>query len=169
MEHNLRLAGKALSRACLSVASVALLIVIALTFVNVVMRYVFARPLAWAEELMMFLMIFSVYTGAISVAWDQRHIRLEGIRNMAPPSLRRPIDILGALALVAILAPVIYSSTTVVALLGEMGEASDAMHLPIWIPQAIIPIALAFIALIAIVRIVLPDEDRERRDLLEGE
>lgn len=154
----LKRAGDALSRMCLSLAAAALLIVIVISFTNVVLRYVFLRPIAWAEELMLFLMIFSVYTGAISVAWEQRHIRLEGIRNMAPPRFRRPIEIVSALVLIAILAPIIYSSTTVVALLQEMGQTSDAMQAPMWVPQAVVPVGLAFIALIALVRIFLPDE-----------
>jgi C4-dicarboxylate transporter DctQ subunit len=146
---------------CLSLAAAALLIVIVISFTNVVLRYVFLRPIAWAEELMLFLMIFSVYTGAISVAWEQRHIRLEGIRNLASPRFHRAIEIVSALVLIGILTPIIYSSTTVVALLQEMGQTSDAMQAPMWMPQAVVPVGLAFIALIALVRIFLPDKPVE--------
>jgi C4-dicarboxylate transporter DctQ subunit len=158
---NVKRVGDMLSRLGLACAALALLIVIGISFTNVVLRYVFFRPIPWAEELMLFLMIFSVYTGAISVAWEQRHIRLDGIRNMAPPQFRRVIEIVSALVLVAILAPIIYASTTVVALLADMGQTSDAMQAPMWVPQAIVPVGLAFIALVALVRIFLPDESGE--------
>jgi TRAP-type C4-dicarboxylate transport system permease small subunit len=161
LARGVRQAGHILSRLCLSLAALALLVVIIISFSNVILRYVFLRPIAWAEELMLFLMIFSVYTGAVSVAWEQRHIRLEGIRNAAPPKLRRAVGIISALVLIVILAPIIYSSSTVVALLQEMGQTSDAMQAPMWVPQAVVPIALAFIALIALVRIFLPESEIE--------
>jgi C4-dicarboxylate transporter DctQ subunit len=154
-------AGDLLSRLGLSLAALALLIVIVVSFSNVILRYVFLRPIAWAEELMLFLMIFSVYAGAVSVAWEQRHIRLEGLRNMAPPRFRRAIEIASAMVLVAILVPIIYSSTTVVVLLQEMGQTSDAMQAPMWLPQVIVPVGLALIAVIAVVRIFLPDKAGE--------
>lgn len=142
-----------------------LLLVIALNFINVVLRYVFFHSFAWAEELMLYLSIFAVYAGAISVAWEQRHIRLDGILQAAPPRFRRGLEILSTLVVVGILVPVIYSSATVVSLLFAYGERSDALQAPMWIPQSAIPVALLLIVLTALVRIVVPDLAPRKNEL----
>ena len=153
----LRTIGEGLSRLGLALAAMALLVVILFNFVNVVLRYVFLHSLPWAEELMLYLMIFAVYAGAVSVAWEQRHIRLAGVLNFAPPRFRRALEIFSSLVLVGILCPIVYSSATVVSFLFEFGEHSDALEAPMWIPQSVIPAALGMIALIAVVRIIVPD------------
>lgn len=161
----LRSVGDGISRAGLAVAAVSLLLVIALNFINVVLRYVFFHSFAWAEELMLYLSIFAVYAGAISVAWEQRHIRLDGILQAAPPRFRRGLEILSTLVVVGILVPVIYSSATVVSLLFAYGERSDALQAPMWIPQSAIPVALLLIVLTALVRIVVPDLAPRKNEL----
>ena len=52
--------------------------------VNVVARYFFGSPFSWAEELMLFLMIFGVFAGGIAVTWRNQHIRIETIIERAP-------------------------------------------------------------------------------------
>lgn len=160
----LRTIGDGLSRVGLALAALALLVVIGFNFVNVVLRYVFFHSLPWAEELMLYLMIFGVYAGAVSVAWEQRHIRLDGILNFAPLRFRRLLEIFSSLVLVGILCPIIYSSATVVSFLFEFGEHSDALQAPMWIPQSVVPAALALIALVAVVRIIVPDLAQRRNE-----
>lgn len=155
--HVMRSTGDGVSRAGLAAAAMSLLLVVAINFINVVLRYVFFHPLAWAEEFMLYLSIFAVYAGAVSVAWEQRHIRLDGILQVALPGYRRGLEIFASLVVIGILVPVIYSSVTVVSLLFEFGEHSDALQAPMWIPQSVIPVALLLIALSAFVRIFVSD------------
>ena len=46
------------------VGAVALLMIVVLNAINIVMRYFFRNPLSWAEEAMLYLMIFGVYIGS---------------------------------------------------------------------------------------------------------
>jgi TRAP-type C4-dicarboxylate transport system permease small subunit len=41
-------------------------------------------------------------------------------------------------------------------MLFEFDQRSDAMHLPIWIPQAVVPIAMLLIVVLALQRIFIP-------------
>jgi TRAP-type C4-dicarboxylate transport system permease small subunit len=140
-------------------AAFALLLIVALNGVNIVLRYFFSAALSWAEEAMLFLMIFGVYAGAISVAWHQAHIRIDAFINMAPLAYRRALNIVSTLVLAGFLIPVILASYRVTGMLFEFDQRSDAMNLPIWIPQAVIPVAMLLIVVMSLLRIFVPAED----------
>ena len=66
-----------LTQFCLAIAAGALLCIVAINGANVVARYLFGTPFSWAEELMLFLMILSVFSGAIAITWRNLHIRID--------------------------------------------------------------------------------------------
>jgi TRAP-type C4-dicarboxylate transport system permease small subunit len=131
----------------------ALLAIVVLNALNIVLRYFFRTPLPWAEEAMLFLMILGVYVGAVSVAWQQAHIRIDAILDFAPPKRRRILQIVGTLVLTAVLVPVVLASFRVVNLLFEFDQRSDALHLPMWIAQSVVPVSLLLIVLMSLLRI----------------
>jgi TRAP-type C4-dicarboxylate transport system permease small subunit len=149
-------------------AAAALLAIVVLNAANIVLRYVFFAAFSWAEEAMLYLMIFGVYAGAISVAWQQAHIRIDAFVAMAPPRWHRVFNIVGTLLLAAILVPVVLASARVVTLLFEFDQRSDALHLPMWIAQGVIPAALTMIVVMSFVRLFVhaPGNEVEPRDPL---
>jgi TRAP-type C4-dicarboxylate transport system permease small subunit len=138
-------------------AAAALLAIVVINAFNIVFRYFFLSAFSWAEEAMNYLMVFSVYAGAISVAWQQAHIRIDAFLNFAPLRYRRVAHVASTLVLVAILIPVTSASFGVVRQLFHFDQRSDAMHLPMWIPQGIVPAALFLIIVMALLRIWLYD------------
>jgi TRAP-type C4-dicarboxylate transport system permease small subunit len=140
-------------------AAAALLVIVALNAVNIVLRYFFFSALPWAEEAMLYLMIFGVYAAAVSVAWEQVHIRIDAFINLAPRKWRRPLGILSTLLVAAILAPVLLASYRVTSMLFEFDQRSDALHLPIWIPQSVVPGAILLIILMSLLRAIFPAAD----------
>jgi C4-dicarboxylate transporter DctQ subunit len=131
----------------------ALLAIVALNAVNIVLRYFFRNPLSWAEEAMLYLMIFGVYVGAISVAWQQAHIRIDAILDFAPPTRRKVLEIVSTGVLAAVLIPVVFASFRVVSLLFDFDQRSDALHLPMWIAQSVVPISLLLIIVMSVLRV----------------
>ena len=136
-------------------AAAALLAIVVLNAVNIVLRYFFKTPLSWAEEAMLYLMIFGVYVGAVSVAWQQAHIRIDAVLDFAPPGRRKILEIVSTLVLAAVLLPVVFASFSVVNLLFEFDQVSDALHVPMWIPQSVVPISLLLIVVMALFRILI--------------
>ena len=132
-----------------------LLAIVVLNAVNICLRYFFRTPLSWAEEAMLYLMIFGVYVGAISVAWQQAHIRIDAILDFAPPARRRILQIISTVVLAAALIPVVLASFRVTSMLFEFDQRSDALHLPMWIPQSVIPVSLLLIVVMSLLRIFL--------------
>jgi len=133
----------------------ALLAIVALNAVNIVLRYFFRTPLSWAEEAMLYLMILGVYVGAVSVAWQQAHIRIDAVIDFAPPARRKLLQVVSTVVLAAVLLPVVFASFRVVSLLFDFDQRSDALHLPMWIAQSVVPISLSLIIVMSLLRIFL--------------
>jgi C4-dicarboxylate transporter DctQ subunit len=137
----------------LGFAAVALLLVVALNGLNVVLRYFFFSALSWAEEVMLYFMIYGVYLGAVSVAWQQAHIRIDTLLNLVPHRWRRPLHIINTIIAAAILLPVVSASYHVVNVLLQLDERSDAVNVPMWIPQGVVPVSLLLIVILSLLRI----------------
>jgi C4-dicarboxylate transporter, DctQ subunit len=154
------------SAAGLWLAAAALLAIVVLNTINIVLRFVFFAALPWAEEAMLFLMIFGVYAGAVTAAWQQAHIRIDTIVNLGPPRWRRGLAMVSTLLLAAILVPVVLASYRVVSLLFELEQRSDALQLPMWIAQGVIPAALMLIIVMSVLAalVQLPEENQPARD-----
>ena len=62
-----------------------------LLFLQVVMRFVFKRPIYGIDEAVVALMIWSMCLGWCTVYWDNGHAVLEFIMNRMPGGFRRVI------------------------------------------------------------------------------
>jgi TRAP-type C4-dicarboxylate transport system permease small subunit len=144
-----------ISHACLVIAALSLLGIVAINGANVVLRYFFGSPFSWAEELMLFLMILGVFTGAVAVTWRNLHIRIDTLVDRLPPVWRRAVSVVATLVSIGILAVVVIASSRLVALLQEMDQRSDALNAPSWIPQSFLTIGLTLVALMMAARLVL--------------
>jgi C4-dicarboxylate transporter DctQ subunit len=144
-----------ISRVCLAVAALSLLGIVAINGANVVARYFFGFPFSWAEELMLFLMILGVFTGAIAVTWRNLHIRIDTLVDRLPPEVRRVVAVVATLASIAILMVVMVASFRLVSLLQGMDQRSDALNAPSWIPQSFVTIGLALMAFMMAAKLVI--------------
>jgi TRAP-type C4-dicarboxylate transport system permease small subunit len=140
--------GEGLTQFCVAVGAISLLGIVAINGANVVARYVFRWPFAWAEEMMLFLMILAVSAGSIAVTWRNLHIRIDTFIERASLAVRRVALVIGTLVSIAAIVTVVISSFRVIVLLYELDQRSDALRAPAWITQSFIPIALGTIALI---------------------
>lgn len=143
-----------IAHACLVIAALALVCIVAINGANVFMRYVFGKPFSWAEELMLFLMILGVFSGAIAVTWRNLHIRIDTIVDRLPPAARRVVQILALLASIVVIGIVMVASFRLVALLQEMDQRSDALSAPSWFPQSFVTIGLGMMGFMMAVKLL---------------
>ena len=143
-----------IAHACLVIAGLALVCIVAINGANVFMRYVFGKPFSWAEELMLFLMILGVFSGAIAVTWRNLHIRIDTLVDRLPPPIRRadaghrPCSPRSRSSTVVMVA-----SCRLVSLLQEMDQRSDALSAPSWMPQSFVTIGLGMMAFMMAVKL----------------
>ena len=50
---------------------------VAVNFASILARYVFLAPLFWAEHVITYLLMWSVFIGAAIVVWDERHLNMD--------------------------------------------------------------------------------------------
>ncbi len=133
---------------CTYLCGTLLVCIVIINGINVFSRYVMRAGISWAEESMVFLMIASVFIGAIPVTWERAHIRIDAFVASLKGRARFAIEALAVLITAAVLFPVGWLSYGVVTKLFRFDQRSDALDLPVWIPQATVPLALILIPIV---------------------
>src|SRR5262249_12489132 len=127
---------------------------VAINFANIIGRYFFSVSIPWAEEIMLFLMVGCVFTGCCAVAWEGRQIRMDVVVSMLPEKARQFFALLSELVMIAAAGAVTAFAWPVIRQLAEFDERSQAANFPLVVPQAMIPIGYALMALLVAVRLM---------------
>jgi TRAP-type C4-dicarboxylate transport system permease small subunit len=132
-----------------------LLLAVALNFANIIGRYVLNAPIASAEEVMLFLLVAVVFLGNSVVGWEGRQIRMDVVLHTLPPALRHWLEVIADLAMIAVSVILIVFAWPVINMLAEFDQRSQAAEVPLYIPQALIPIGLGLTAILTAARLIL--------------
>ena len=89
-----------LRRGCAAVAAAAFALMFLVFVFQVAMRFLFDRPLAWSDELIVVLSIFIVFWSAATLLEEKEHVMLDLVYVALPPGGQRLFALVGA-ALVA--------------------------------------------------------------------
>lgn len=84
----------ALARACLALGVAGLVLLIAAVLYQVIGRYVFNDTPTWAESGAVLLVLYVTMLGMAVGVRDAGHIGLESLLVLAPPALRRRMELL---------------------------------------------------------------------------
>lgn len=116
-------------------------------FINVVLRYFFARGLVWAEEAVRYIIIWMVFVGGSAAARQANHINVDVLLNLLPPEARRRgfalVNLMAALFSLGLaawgyqLAMVIRAS----------GQITPGMQMPMWLAYLAVPAGAALMSL----------------------
>ena len=144
-------------------AGILLISSVAINFANIIGRYFFSLSIAWAEEVMLFLMVGCVFSGCCAVAWDGRQIRMDVLVGMMPEPVRNLLALVSELLLIAAAALVAIFAWPVITQLAAFDERSAAANFPLVIPQAMIPIGYTLMGLFVALRLLTrPRDDAPR-------
>jgi TRAP-type C4-dicarboxylate transport system permease small subunit len=135
--------------------AVLMLIAVALNAANIVGRYVFFSPIASAEEIMLFLLVGTVFLGNAIVGYEGKQLRMDVLLHAMPPAVRRTLDVLADLTMIAVCVVLIVIGWPAVAMLAEFDQRSQAAEIPLVIPQALVPIGLGLNAFLVGVRLIV--------------
>lgn len=154
------------------IAAVCLFGMMALTFIGVVARYFFNRPIAGAEEIQAFLLGFIIFGGIPLVTYHQRHIAVRSFAALlkGPTLLAQRIFVLGLTGFGFVF--IGYILLLQALQLQEEGTRSTFLNVPeapfAYIFAALIAAAgvVAFILMVALLRGEQLAEAYERTDLV---
>ena len=127
---------------------------------QVIMRYVFSRPLTWSEEAARFIFVYVSFIG-ISYAYRQKgHIRMEVVVNLFPQAVRRGLEVLINLGTIALFCYMVPFSFRFIGI--QAGVKATATHIPMSIVYTALPLGMALSCvrlLISSLRIVWGEEE----------
>lgn len=112
-----------------------ILIGIAINFGNVVGRYLFLSPIIWAEEIMIYIMVWTVFIGAILVSFDGQHLKMDVFSVMLPSPFKEIINFIATTSVLAVCVFVIPNNWTVVKLMWNNDQRSVVAEVPMVIPH----------------------------------
>ena len=123
-----------------------------LLFTQVILRYVFAASLFWAEELARFSMVWLVFLGAVMAACLGEHTRIGFFVDLLPAVSRRFVEGGVTLVCAAAAGTIAWYGLTVVRL-GMMSK-SPAMGLPLGYVYCAVPLCCGMMALFLLGRAI---------------
>jgi TRAP-type C4-dicarboxylate transport system permease small subunit len=128
------------------------LVAAAINIVNVIGRYVFATPIFWAEEVLVFLVIWTVFLVAGSITYRGAHLNMDLIYAQLKAPWKQLVNLAIVLTLIVCAVFTAVQSWRVVTLHYRNGGVTAATDIPLVIPHAALLFGFGFMALAAIVR-----------------
>ena len=98
------------SRVAMSLTAVA----VAVTFYEVVLRYLFGKPTLWVNELTLWLGSIIFLLAGVYAMQRRAHIRITAVYDLLPPRMKFFCDVISALVVVAYAAMMAYASYKIV-------------------------------------------------------
>ena len=125
---------------------------IAVNFANVIGRYVFLQPLIWADETMVYIMVWTVFVGAVLVSFDGQHLKMDFFSIMLPSPWKEIINGIAAVSFLAVCVFVVPQTWTVVKLMWDFGQRSVVAEIPMVIPHSALLLGFVLMFLAVVLR-----------------
>jgi TRAP-type C4-dicarboxylate transport system permease small subunit len=130
-----------------------ILIAIAINFANIIGRYVFLAPLDWAEEVLVFLVIWAVCLGASAVTYDRRHLDMNLFEVAFPRRLVAALEVVKLVALVGFCGFASIQAWTIVTIMARNGQVSITAGIPMTIPYSAFVVGFTLIVVAALAEV----------------
>ena len=125
----------------------------ALNIVNVIARYVFSNPIFWAEEILIFIIIWGVFLVAGSITYRGGHLNMDLIYEKMNSRWKRAVNIAIAVTLIVCTVCAATQSWKVVMLHYRNQGVTAGTDIPLVFPHMALLFGFSFMALAAMVRI----------------
>ena len=130
-----------------SLVCVCLVVMTALTFVNVVARYVFSASLSFSEEITTYLFVLLSLLGSAIAAKRGAHLGLTIISDRVGPKAGRVLGIISMAFATAFPALICYFGFFVALNQFNKGQLTAGTQLPEWIFGSFVPIGALFVTI----------------------
>ena len=127
---------------------------LALSFINVIMRFVFLEPIQWAEESLAHWLVWSVCIGSFLVTLERQHLSMDLLVNRMPGRIRTMLLGLGSLAIAGVAVLMVVESASVLKLMLQFDQRTMAAGIPMAIPYS--GVALGFALMVVALLIPRP-------------
>jgi len=127
--------------------AVALAFMTILTFIQVILRYVFGTGLVWSLEATTYTFAWLVLIGMSYCVRERAHIAVDLVVDRLPPPTRRIVALLAIASCVAYCLFMIYGGAIFVDRLITLGNNARDIPLPRWLLTSILPLGFGLLAI----------------------
>ena len=131
---------------------VLMLAAISINFANVIARRVFDAPLIWAEEILVFIIVWMVYTGAVLISWQGKHLAMDLVSSSLKGWPRIFVQALSTLILLGLSVFVVSHSYDIILTFVDTGQRSIAAGIPMYVPHFAIPLGFVLIFIATVLK-----------------
>ncbi len=125
------------------IASVALVLLVSVTFLGVVMRYVVGEPFGWIEEVQAALIVWVVFAAGGAAYRTRNHSAIDMLYNIFPLKLQKATNAFIAVTVACVLSYLCYTSYEYIQLFVRTGRQTSVLHASYVLIYAIVPISCA--------------------------
>ncbi len=126
---------------------------ITINFANVVSRHLFSSAIFWAEEILVFLVIWIVSIAVVAVTYQGAHLRMDLFATNIASPWKNIINALTALLFMGFCALVVVQSFAVVSAFSRTGTVSITASVPMVIPHSALLIGFTLMVLAVLFRL----------------
>lgn len=123
------------------VASVAMCLLVAITFGGVIARYIINQPFAWIEEVQAALIVWTIFGAAGAAYRTANHAAIDAFYEFFPNVAKKIVDIAGFIVLVLTLAFLSYYSVQYINVFAASGRTTAILHMSYRAIFSIVPIS----------------------------
>jgi TRAP-type transport system small permease protein len=142
------------TRAIEVLLALALIGAVLLNFVNVIGRYGFGTGFHAADELQTYIMVYIAFLGAAIATRRRLHLRMDVLAQRLPAGLRRGLQAVETLLVMALGSLVTWVAWEYVAQMYSLGVRSQTAQIPMWIPHTAIVLGFGLMVLLALLRVL---------------
>lgn len=129
-----------------------ILIGILINIGNVIGRYLFLEPIIWAEEIMIYIMVWTVFIGAILVSYEGQHLKMDVFSIMLPSPYKEIINFIATGSVLLVCLFIIPNNWIVVELMWNNDQRSVVAEVPMVIPHFALLFGFVMIFVAIVVR-----------------
>jgi TRAP-type C4-dicarboxylate transport system permease small subunit len=130
-----------------------LLVATAINVANVIGRYLFGAAIFWTEEILVFIVIWSVFVAVPSIAYQGDHVYMDLFSARLRGPWKKLVNSAVAVLFIACGVFVVVQSYRVVALHLRTGAVSVAAGVPLALPHAALLVGFALMVLAVLFRL----------------
>ena len=131
-----------------------LIMLIIISFLQVVFRYCFNNALSWPEEVCRYLFIALAYAGAVLTMRSNGHLRVDVALSFSGPTMKKIFNIITQICSIFYCGACAYLSYDMMLEVKDMEQHASSIDMEVWITWIPIPVGFVLMAFYAVLLLV---------------
>lgn len=112
------------------IASAVLVILVVLTFMGVIWRYILGQPFTWLEEVQLACMVWIVFAGGGAAFRTGNHTAIEMVVDLMPKITQKVVQLLISVVVMVVIGYLFANTLTFIQLMIRSGRSTSMLHIP---------------------------------------